>query len=407
MFLTTCSRSFSSVDFSPILITVLGVLVNAVVTASFVVVIGLNQLVLIIVSFVEIVGLTLSLFYLLANSSPPITIGGIQLTITILFSIFLILSSSCIAWYALKGDQRFEVVRTFSIIAASVGGTSFQGADLTEANFYKAWLRNTDFDGANLALAYWYQSRRIDLIIHGETYLKSAAIRKLVSTLEGKGRNFDRNNLKGINLEGADLSNASFIATDLSGANLRKANLSNAKLVGTKLDFANLEGACITGSYIKDIGITRKTNLEKIDCKYVFMDLPTEDNPDPQRMPPSQQGDFEGNDFQVFITSVLETLDLYHKQEINAGIAINILKGMTEKYPVTFELVGLENRGNRQFVIRLKVNGLTSHFRLQEEYYSRYEQKLPVNDPQRLIPDTETIIAKMIEDMKQNPGLSC
>jgi uncharacterized protein YjbI with pentapeptide repeats len=197
----------------------------------------------------------------------------------------------------LKGDQRFEVVRTFSIIAASVGGTSFQGADLTEANFYKAWLRNTDFDGANLALAYWYQSRRIDLIIHGETYLKSAAIRKLVSTLEGKGRNFDRNNLKGINLEGADLSNASFIATDLSGANLRKANLSNAKLVGTKLDFANLEGACITGSYIKDIGITRKTNLEKIDCKYVFMDLPTEDNPDPQRMPPSQQGDFEGNDF--------------------------------------------------------------------------------------------------------------
>jgi len=77
---------------------------------------------------------------------------------------------------------------------------------------------------------------------------------------------------------------------------------------------------------------------------------------------------------------------------------------MTEKYPVTFELVGLENRSNRQFVIRLKVNGLTSHFRLQEEYYSRYEQKLPVNDPQRLIPDTETIIAKMIEDMKQNPG---
>jgi len=74
-------------------------------------------------------------------------------------------------------------------------------------------------------------------------------------------------------------------------------------------------------------------------------------------------------------------------------------------------MVGLENRGNRQFVIRLKVYGQTSYSQLREDYYSQYEQSLPVTDPQKLIPDAEDIaakieakVAKIIEDMKQNPG---
>jgi uncharacterized protein YjbI with pentapeptide repeats len=411
IFLTTCSRSVSSVDFSPVLVTVLGVIVNAVLTASFVVLIGMNLGVITIVSLIEIVALIVMLLSTIANSSVPVQIGTLTLTITILFSAFLVLSSNCIAWLALKGDERFAVIRTFSMISASVGGTTFRGADLTGANFYMTWLRNTDFEEANLNWTYWYLARKIDFIISGETYLKDSKIRNLVSSLAGKDQNFDLKNLTGVNLQGADLANASFIGANLSYANLRKTNLSNAKLVGANLDCADLAGACLTGAYIQDVGITRKTNLERVECKYVYMRLPNESDHDPQRMPPSQQGDFGENDFQIFITSVLDTLDLYHKQEINAGVAITVLKGMTQKYSVTLEMVGLENRGNRQFIIRLKVYGQASYSQLREDYYSQYEQSLPVTDPQKLIPDVEDIaakseakVAKIIEDMKQNPG---
>ncbi len=50
------------------------------------------------------------------------------------------------------------------------------------------------------------------------------------------------------NLEGADLSGASFQESNLVGVNLRNANLEGAGLVETFLDDANLEGANLRGT---------------------------------------------------------------------------------------------------------------------------------------------------------------
>ena len=185
---------------------------------------------------------------------------------------------------------------------------------------------------------------------------------------------------------------------------LKSPNLFEAKLVQTNLDQADLSDACLTGAYIEDWGITRKTRLDRVKCKYVYLKLPTVGDQDPSRMPPPEQGNFSENDFNIFITSVLDTLDLYHKHNINAGVAVTVLRGLTRDYPVQFEIVGLEKRGNDQFLIRLKVFGQASHFQLQREYYARYEQTLPLYDPKRLLPDTDVAVAKMIETVKQNPG---
>lgn len=223
-------------------------------------------------------------------------------------------------------------------------------------------------------------------------------------TGEGQNQNFNRQNLRGVNLQKANLTNASFIDTDLSQANLKGANLFEAKLVQTNLDQTNLSNAHLTGAYIEDWGITRGTRLEEVECKYVYLKLPTEGDRDPNRMPPSEQGEFGENDFNIFITSVLDTLDLYHRQNINAGVAITVLKGLTEDYPVQFELVGLEKRGDDQFVIRLKVFGKISHFKIQREYYDRYEQTLPLYDPKKLIPNTDVAVEKIVKTVKENPS---
>lgn len=113
-------------------------------------------------------------------------------------------------------------------------------------------------------------------------------------------------------------------------------------------------------------------------------------------MPPSTHGDFRENDFSIFVTSCLDTLDLYHRH-INAGVAITTLKELTRDYPVQLEIVGLEKRGNDQFLIKIKVFGQVSHAQVQQEYYARYEQTLLLYDPQKLLPDTENIVARVIE----------
>ncbi len=316
------------------------------------------------------------------------------------------LLSTYIGWRSLAYDEKDVWVRSVAIAFAAFGGTSFRGADLTDADFTEATLKSTDFRKANLTRICWRNVRKLDHVrLVASTYLKNAQIRQLLVTGQGQGKKFDRQNLRGVNLQGANLAHVSFIDTDLSQANLQAANLFEAKLVQTNLDQANLSNACLTGTYIEDWGITRKTRLEGVECKYVYLKLPTEGDRDPNRMPPSNQGDFGENDFSIFITSVLDTLDLYHKQEINSSVAITVLKGMTQKYLVKFEMVGLENRGNRQFVIRLKVYGQTSHSQLQREYYSKYEQTLPMYDPRGLLPDADAVVAKVIEAVNENPGI--
>lgn len=73
---------------------------------------------------------------------------------------------------------------------------------------------------------------------------------------------FDRQNLREINLQGANLADASFIGTDLSLANLQDTDLSEAKLVQAQLDGTNFTGATLSGAYIQDWNITSDTKFD-------------------------------------------------------------------------------------------------------------------------------------------------
>ena len=316
----------------------------------------------------------------------------------------VVVLSIYVARRTLAGDEKYTSIRTVAVALMANGGTSFHNADLTEANFTGARLNNTDLREANLTRTCWRDVQKLNLVRLEGTYLKNALLRRLLITGEGQGQNFERQNLRGVNLQKANLAYASLKDTDLSQANLQEANLFEAKLVQTNLDQTNLSNAHLTGAYIEDWGITRRTRLEGVKCKYVYLKLPTKGDQDPSRMPPSEQGEFGENDFNIFITSVLDTLDLYHRNDINAGLAITIIKSLTEDYPVQFELVGVEKRGNDQFVIRLKVFGQSSHFQLQREYYARYEQTLPLYDPKKLMSNTDVVVEEIVRTVKDNPG---
>ena len=180
--------------------------------------------------------------------------------------------SATMSRQALATDKN-TFIRRLIIALAAIGGTNFQGADLTDADFTQAILENTNLKGANLTRTCWFQAKKLDLACAGKTYLANEQIRQLVVTGEGYQQNFDHLCLRGVNLRGANLVEASFVGADLSEANLQSANLSRAKLTQTHLDGADLIGADIIGAYIEDWGITSETKFDKVQYAYVFRRL--------------------------------------------------------------------------------------------------------------------------------------
>ena len=211
-----------------------------------------------------------------------------------------------IGWRALSKDKKFTSIRDLAIAFAAKGGTSFRGADLTDANFTEATLKSADFRGANLTRTCWFHAQKLDHACVENTYLQFPQVQQLIVTGIGQDKNFDHLNLQGINLQQINLADASFIGTNLKGANLRHTNLSRAKLIETQLDEADLFGACLTGAYIQDVKITNATKLRGIECQYIFTRLPTKENRDPGRVPEDYRKIFKPGEFINFMRNFID-----------------------------------------------------------------------------------------------------
>ncbi|WP_371357470.1 pentapeptide repeat-containing protein, partial [Hydrocoleum sp. CS-953] len=200
--------------------------------------------------------------------------------------------SAYVAYRAIKGDEKHALIRNLAIAFAATGGTCFREADLTDADFSQATLKSTDFRKATLTRTCFRDTKKLDRVRPEKTYLQEAKVRELVKTGQGQDKNFDRLDLRGINLKEANLQDASFIGTDLNRANLQNANLSRARLVQTLLEGANLTRATLTGACVEDWGISNTTKLIEIDCNYIFLK-----SPEHERRPADLEKNFEPGEF--------------------------------------------------------------------------------------------------------------
>ncbi|MBD2438182.1 pentapeptide repeat-containing protein [Nostoc sp. FACHB-110] len=286
---------------------------------------------------------------------------------------------------AMKGSQKYSLIRHLAIVFAAMGGTSFRSADLTDADFTAAMLKSTDFRNAILTNTIWHNAKMLDHILPGSTYLQNKQVRKLVVTGQGQEKNFDGQNLRGINVQKANLANASLIGTDLREANLQTAYLSGAKLKQTQLGGADLTGATLTGAYIEDWQISRETNLQKVKCEYVFTRLPTLDEPEPFRKPDNIQETFAQGEFADFIQPIFNTLDLYHNQKINpSAIAIALINLAANHPEAELEIVALEKRGKNTFLLKVKTANNINKSQLSAEYFTDYNHLKTLQPSQQL-----------------------
>jgi uncharacterized protein YjbI with pentapeptide repeats len=319
--------------------------------------------------------------------------------------------SFCFYRQILGGDRQQELVKTIAIYLCAWQGTSFQNADLADADFSEAILNNTNFQNAHLIRTCWQRVKYIQFANLKNTYLKNLEIRNLLVTGVGENKNFDAWDLRELNLSGANFKNASLIGTNFYQSNLRKVSFFGAKLVHGQFEGADLTGATLTGACIENWLVTRSTKLQAIDCKYIFLKYIDGDKRD--QIPPYNE--FEEGEFILFIRSILDTIDLYHEREINPIVAVSVLKSLSDKYQQTFDIVGCFRKDNGAIVLQLKTSDWSDREQLKEDYYSRYSQGLSLfmQDPKAYLqPDLKqselkALVRKLnnaLENLKQLPN---
>ncbi|WP_227788698.1 MULTISPECIES: pentapeptide repeat-containing protein [unclassified Nodularia (in: cyanobacteria)] len=283
--------------------------------------------------------------------------------------------ASYISWQALVGDEKFVWIYKNAIFLASVGGTNFCNSNLTNVNFKGAKVKGADFRNSILTHTNFRQAKMLNYVRPGKTYLQKASVCQLLITGQGQEKNLDHENLRGVNLEGANLVDASFIGADLSEANLQDADLSRAKLVQAQLKGTDFIGATLTGVYIQDWGITTETKFDGVRCEYVYMRLPTNENPDPFRKPDNNKEVFADGEFGDFIKPIFDTLDLYHNQDVDPRAIAISFKQLAENHPeADLRIVGMEVRGEDKFLLRAKTAATADKSQLSAEYSATYNE---------------------------------
>ncbi len=293
-----------------------------------------------------------------------------------------VLLTMYLGWRALKDDPKNAWIRNLVIGFVATAGTSFYEANLTDADFTRAILNSTDLTKATLTRSCWQNTTKLDQARLGTSYLQNKNVRQLLITGDGQDKNFDRLDLRGINLKGANLQDASFIGTDLNRANLENANLSRAKLVQTLLEGADLTGATLTGAFIEDWGISNTTKLIEIDCDYIFLKLPTQNDPDPKRRPADQDRNFEPGEFAKLAQKIPNTVDLIFQDGIDWQTFLKTFEELrvesdTEELPV---IQTIENKGDGAFVIRVKVSEKVDEAEYEQKFRADYNAKLEAKD---------------------------
>jgi len=342
--------------------------------------------------------------------------GILTFTVALVLFVFMgfvgiatVTAAGYVSWRAMRGDPRDAWIRSFAIAFAALGGTSFRGADLTDANFSSVKLKSTDMRKATLTGVRWYGADMLDRVRPGKTYLQNTQVRQW---LLGKGsdKNFDGQKLQGVNFQGADLTDASFIDANLNEANLQDTDLSRAKLVQTQLDKTDFTDATITGAFIEDWGITSNTKLDGVRCQYVFMRLPTDDNPEPFRKPDNRSEVFEDGDFADFIKPIFDTLDLYHNQDVDPrAIAFSFKELAENNSDKELEIVAMERKGINKFLLRVKTKPGVDKSQLSAEYFETYNQfkALAEEESRKLIAEKDNRIQQletMVKTALKRPG---
>ncbi len=298
----------------------------------------------------------------------PVT-SVVVVAVVVAVALAVVLFGSYLGWRAWVGDEKFALIRQIAIAFAAIGGTSFRGANLTNANFMQATLKSTDLRKAIVTRTCWSKVKMLDRARVGGTILINSDVRDLLVTGQGRKRYIGRN-LKGANLAGADLKDADLTEADISGATLEGACLERANLTKIQALGANFNQAILTGACLEAWNIDSTTQLDGAICEYVYLL-----NNQQERRPSS--GEFAPGEFTKLFQEVLNTVDLIFRDGIDwKAFTYSLNKLILDNEGTQLEIQSIENKGDGVVVVRVNVPPDANKAKIHSEFNQNYEAKL-------------------------------
>ncbi|NEP90393.1 MAG: pentapeptide repeat-containing protein [Okeania sp. SIO2C2] len=293
---------------------------------------------------------------------------GIALAGAIVFA--QILLNSYIAYRVIKGDEKYALIRRIAIAFAAIGGTSFRDANLTDADFTNAILKNTDFRDANLTQTLWKKTNKLDLARPGKSVLAQSKLRELLVSGKGLGQDFSKADLRGANLSNADLSYTNLTQADLSQATLYQANLEGANLTEINVIGTDLKQATLTAACIEAWNTDSTTRLDEIHCDYIYLL-----NHQQERRPSS--GIFAPGEFTKLFEEVFNTVDLIFQDGVNWKAFVSAFKQLqVENEGTELTVQSIENKGDGVIVVKVEVPLNADKEKIHSDFHQNYELKL-------------------------------
>jgi uncharacterized protein YjbI with pentapeptide repeats/uncharacterized protein (DUF697 family) len=163
------------------------------------------------------------------------------------------------------------IIHSIAVALSTLGGTRLRQANLTRADFSRAQIGSTDLRQAIVTQARFYQAEKLNHTRLSRSILQQPAVQNLLVTLKGRGESFAEMDLSGANLQKADLSRASLEGANLKEADLSYANLEGTNLLRTNVAATNLSHSKMTGACIADWNIDQATQLDNVDCRYLYL----------------------------------------------------------------------------------------------------------------------------------------
>jgi uncharacterized protein YjbI with pentapeptide repeats len=303
------------------------------------------------------------------NTALAIEIGGVIVVFIGFLAIYIGIK-------ARSGYYLFSYIRMIVVNFAALGGTSFRGANLTNANFSHSLLKSTDFREANLTNTYFRHSKKLHQSRQENpnySMLSNPPVRDLLVTGKKSQRgSYEGANLRGAYLEGADLNYANLRGADLTGANLQGACLewailTQAQAIGTDFTNARMTGACVEAWNIEN-----STKLDNVDCRFVYLLENFKPGTDDRERRPSS-GEFKPGEFTKLFEEVLNTVDLIFRNGVDwKAFVAAFTKVELENEETELTIQGIENKGDGVFVIKVSVPPDTNKEKIHSEFTENY-----------------------------------
>lgn len=304
-----------------------------------------------------------------------------------------------------------------------ISESDFFDSDFTEANFNEANLCNTNLESANLSYAdlnlaqlkkanlckaNLSRANFIEANLHQAQLIKAKLIKA----------NFSRANLSLSYLLMADLSEAIFAQANLNKIMLNRASLNEAKFTGANLSEANLFRtqalgtqfilANLTGAYLEDWHINSFTNLDYIDCKYVYLKSGQQ-----ERRPSS--GNFAPGEFTKLFQKSLETVDLIFRNGIDwDAFAYSFKKLEVKNQGAQLDVQSIEKKGDGVLLVRVAVAPNADKANIHNDFMQGYkfavkaleaQYQARLEDKDRVIVRQEAQINRLFDIVEQQESV--